>query len=471
MASITARNGKYKVIYNYVDEDGNRKQKWETFQTLPEAKRRKLELEYKALKGEIVIPNCRTLDGLLEEYVTLYGKDKWALQTYDRNVSLINNYINPLIGKVKLEDISIQFLERYYQKLLKTPAVPNVMTGKQDREYVGPSTIRDVHKILRSCFNQAVKWDLMDKNPAVYATVPKYKSQKREIWDADTLVYAMDICEDTQLKLAINLSFSASLRIGEVLGLTWDCLDISEEAIAQNRANLTVNKELQRVTREAIKTLDGKDIILEFPAGRKKGKSILVLKLPKTESSIRKVYLPESVARMLVEYKQEQDELKDFYDQEYTDYNLVLCSGSGSPLSQTQILKKFKKLIRDNNLPPVVFHSLRHSSVTYKLKLNGGDIKSVQGDSGHSQVDMVTDVYSHIIDEDRRKNAALFEEAFYKRKNLNPNVYGIHAQEPAPPKVTVPDNIDPVLLQKVLSNPEMAALVSALARSMEKQTR
>ena len=47
--------------------------------------------------------------------------------------------------------------------------------------------------------------------------------------------------------------------------------------------------------------------------------------------------------------------------------------------------------------------------------------------------------------------------------------HGIHSQEPAPPKVTVPENIDPVLLQKVLSNPEMAALVSALAATMEKQ--
>ena len=59
-----------------------------------------------------------------------------------------------------------------------------------------------------------------------------------------------------------------------------------------------------------------------------------------------------------------------------------------------------------------MFHSLRHTSVTYKLKLNGGDIKAVQGDSGHSQINMVTDVYSHIIDDDRRKNAELFEEAF-----------------------------------------------------------
>ena len=65
------------------------------------------------------------------------------------------------------------------------------------------------------------------------------------------------------------------------------------------------------------------------------------------------------------------------------------------------------------------FHSLRHTSVTYKLKLNGGDIKAVQGDSGHSQINMVTDVYAHIIDDDCRKNAELFEQAFYEKKNLD----------------------------------------------------
>ena len=161
--------------------------------------------------------------------------------------------------------------------------------------------------------------------------------------------------------------------------------------------------------------------------------------------------------------------LKALFGDEFTDYNLVFTATNGRPVENSKIERAMCKLIRDHGLPEVVFHSLRHSSVTYKLKLNGGDIKSVQGDSGHSQVDMVTDVYSHIIDEDRRKNAELFEEAFYKRKNLNPNVYGIHSQEPAPPKVTVPENIDPVLLQKVLSDPEMAALVSALAATMEKQ--
>ena len=86
-----------------------------------------------------------------------------------------------------------------------------------------------------------------------------------------------------------------------------------------------------------------------------------------------------------------------------------------------------KQIIKKEGLPDVVFHSLRHTSVTYKLKLSGGDIKAVHGDSGHAQADMVTEVYGHILDEDRKKNAQLM---------------------------------------KVLGNPEMAALLTSLAKSM-----
>ena len=64
----------------------------------------------------------------------------------------------------------------------------------------------------------------------------------------------------------------------------------------------------------------------------------------------------------------------------------------GLPIGEAAICKRFKKLIKDHDLPEVVFHSLRHTCVTDKLKLNGGDIKAVQGDSGHAQVNMVTDV-------------------------------------------------------------------------------
>ena len=131
--------------------------------------------------------------------------------------------------------------------------------------------------------------------------------------------------------------------------------------------------------------------------------------------------------------------------------------------SELEALVLENNLIKEHNLPPVVFHSLRHTSVTYKLKLNGGDIKAVQGDSGHSQINMVTDVYSHILDDDRRKNAELFEEAFYEKKNLDPQM---HVQQENN-NTTVADEVDPELLAKVLANPEMRALLNSLAKTMK----
>ena len=184
-----------------------------------------------------------------------------------------------------------------------------------------------------------------------------------------------------------------------------------------------------------------------------KNTTLLVLKIPKTESSVRKVFLPRSVAEMLQKWKLKQLNTKAILGEEYNDYNLVMTSEFGSPLESGTIRVSFNKLIEEHHLPKVVFHSLRHSSVTYKLKLNKGDIKAVQGDSGHSQTDMVTDVYSHIIDEDRKKNAELFEDVFYKKNNLDPNM--------------VSEEVDMELLMKALANPEMRALLNSLAKTMK----
>ena len=136
----------------------------------------------------------------------------------------------------------------------------------------------------------------------------------------------------------------------------------------------------------------------------------------------------------------------------------------GLPIADSYIRDQMQKVIDKEGLPDVVFHSLRHTSVTYKLKLSGGDIKAVQGDSGHAQADMVTEVYGHIIDEDRRKNAQLLENAFYNKENLNPD---IHAQKEEENKIAVPDGVDAELLMKVLSNPEMAALLTSLAKTIK----
>ena len=160
MASIVKRNSRYNVVYLYTDAKGVRKQKWESYKTLAEAKTRQKEIEYKTQIGTFVIPQCNTLADLLKEYVALYGKTNWAMSTYASNEGLINNYILPYLGDMKVKDITSRVLEKYYQQLLKTKAVPNVMTGKAKKEFCTTSTVREVHKLLRNCFNQALKWEL-----------------------------------------------------------------------------------------------------------------------------------------------------------------------------------------------------------------------------------------------------------------------------------------------------------------------
>ena len=138
----------------------------------------------------------------------------------------------------------------------------------------------------------------------------------------------------------------------------------------------------------------------------------------------------------------------------------------GLPLGESYIRSKMQDVIDKEGLPDVVFHSIRHTSITYKLKLSGGDIKAVQGDSGHAQADMITEVYGHIMDEDRIRNAQRMEKAFYNKENLNPDIHG-QLEANVGNMVAVPEGINAEALMKVLGNPEMAALLASLAKTVK----
>ena len=177
----------------------------------------------------------------------------------------------------------------------------------------------------------------MDKNPAIDATLPKYKAEEREIWTAEMLMQAIDACENKWLKVAFHLAFAATVRLGELLGLTWDCVDVSEEAIAENRTYIFINKQVERVSRNAVDELDSKEVILIFPSQKKNNKTVRLLKTPKTDTSERKVYIPKFVAQILVDIKKEQDELKDILGSEYQDYNLVMATTFGLPIGDSYL--------------------------------------------------------------------------------------------------------------------------------------
>ena len=56
-------------------------------------------IEEKERKGTLSVPQCERMKDLLDEFVSVYGTEKWAISTFDHNMSLINNYIVPIIGE------------------------------------------------------------------------------------------------------------------------------------------------------------------------------------------------------------------------------------------------------------------------------------------------------------------------------------------------------------------------------------
>lgn len=373
---------------------------------------------------------------------------------YDSQTALIANYINPIIGDMEVQDITTRVVDKYIQTLQKTPSVSR-KNRKARTEFVTNSTIEKIIKLLRCAFKQAVRWELIEKNPFDNVVLPKTEYKKRDIWDAETIRLALDQCTDSKLYIAMNLAFACSLRMGEILGLTWKNVHIEDENIATDNAYIYIEAELARASKQAIETLGEKDIYHIFTPLMPNTSTRIILKKPKIDSSIRKVWLPKTVAYILREWKTSQEELKSFLGDEYQDFDLVVALPNGRPCENRIIEKEFSLLKQKAGLPNVVFHSLRHSSTTYKLKLNHGDLKVTQGDTGHAEIDMITKVYAHILDEDRKINAQKFESAFY----ANPDLRKVTPPQEQPQAQTIDLA---ALIEQLQKSPELANTLAAL---------
>ncbi|MDD8036509.1 MAG: site-specific integrase [Thomasclavelia ramosa] len=450
MASIKKRGNKFIVIYDYDNDLSVRKQKWETFDSFAEANKRKVEIENEKMTGIFVPPSAQNVSEFLDLFVELYGTKKWSLSTYSKSISTINNYIKPYLGDMKVQSLTPLIIEKYYADLKKKPSVKNKVYKTKNN--ISTNTIKQIHKVLRCAFGMAVKWNIIGSNPFERVEPPKHVYAKREIWTSDMILKALNVCEDPKLAIAIHLSFACSLRLGEVLGMQWKNAHISDIDIENDNAYIDVVQELVTVSTDALTALDSKDVIFTFSeyVNKSNRKTKVILKKPKTESSIRRIWLPRTLAKILRKWKDEQLEYKNFFGDEYTDYDLIVCFEDGKQCTHSVIRKGLEKLTKEAELPKVVFHSLRHSSTTYKLKLNHGDIKATQGDTGHSQADMITDVYSHILDEDRKINAQKFDEKFYSNER--------HEQKETSKNL----NID-AIVNELNKNPELLnQLLSAL---------
>ena len=388
MASIVKRNKSFSVVYTSY-EGGKKKQRWETYHSYEAALHRKEQVELIRAKQKERLPNhADNLTELLEEYVELYGRVHWSYSTYTNHVALIQNHILPAFGDMKLTEFSPKTIAVLYSKM-------------RNQENMTPQILSSVHKLLHSAFEQAVLWEYADRNPFHKATLPKAFPCSMEMLSNEEIKRLLQNSGFSLLGIAVHLAFAGSLRKGEILALTWSDVDFGNSTIF-------INKTLKRVRKDAIQALDWNDILYQFPAVFDEGRTAIVLKRPKTRSSVRTVYLPPHVIDLLQDWKKEQTPCgKNVPD-------LVLRYFSGRPLQEEALPRMLERQLLTLGLPKVTFHSLRHSSITYKLILTGGNIKAVQGDSGHAQAEMITERYGHVIDSCRKECAQNFQKEFYE---------------------------------------------------------
>ena len=100
---------------------------------------------------------------------------------YDSNTAIIANYVNPIIGDMEVQAVTTRVVDQYIQTLKKTPAVSK-KHHKARTQCVTDKTIVKIIKVLRCAFKQAVRWELIGKNPFDNVVLPKVEYKKRDIW-------------------------------------------------------------------------------------------------------------------------------------------------------------------------------------------------------------------------------------------------------------------------------------------------
>jgi integrase len=420
MASIVKRGKTYSVVH-YEGEGKERHQIWESGLNYTAAKARKAQLELDQVNNTHIDQTNITVSEFLYEFLEKYGEKKWVASTYDGNTGLLENYVHPYIGDKKMRSIRTKTVDDFYHFLL-TEAEPATNMGKPRRERISPSTIHDIHKVLRCAFNLAVRWEYIAKNPFLNATLPEHREKTRKILTPSQIRKVLAFTNRPEyydyyvIHCAVQLAIACTMRGGEIGGMQWQRLDVQNSA-------LHIDRVIDRVDRKLMEKLPKMSILFKFPNLYPGTRTSIVLKQPKTEGSTRTVIVPEAVIEELLVLKRMQEHLKlELGDDGYMDYDLIICQANGRPLMTEHLNKRFKEVLLEMNDPEIdveeiVFHSIRHTSATEKLSLSQGDFGAVRSAGGWNSLQMLTRRYAnHSFEESQRELARKMDETYYGRE-------------------------------------------------------
>jgi integrase len=347
----------YYVTLNYgTDENGKRTKSTKTFKTKKEAKETLVKFEAAKINGNLVKPSSL----LMEEYFN-YWLDVKSIKCEQTTLygykNIVNKHLIPYFGKFKLQQVTTTHMNKYFKIKLQ--------------EGLSKNTVRKHQDLLKHILNYAVKEDKLTKNPLDKIEPIKKEKKEMNYYNIDQLKKLFSIVEGQRMEIVIKLAGMLGLRREEIAGLKWDMVDFNNKTITISRARTQAGKKY-------------------------------ILKGTKNTSSHRTLHAPQDILNILQDIKDKQDIQKQQLKQAYLDEDYVIAWENGEPIRPNYLSDMFKKIVDDNNLPPLRFHDLRHTfaSVANKLGLNLYDISKTLG---HSQVNTTSNIYTHLFDKTHKK--------------------------------------------------------------------
>ena len=325
------------------------------------------------------------LEGLKPRTVKIYQDD-------------IKNHIKPYLGAVKLGELDTHTVQRYLNKLLSSgKKIPkrdkDGKIVKKDGKTVyetaplSVKTVKNVHECLHGALRQAVVNRYIPLNPADgdFCKLPKAKKAEITPLDEKEIAAFLKAIQGDRFEDAFLVTLFTGLRQGEVLGLTWDCVDF-------DKGILTIDKQMQL---HQDKGISGAYTL----APTKNGKARTITAAPFVMAQLKRRKI-----------KQAEDRLKAGAAWQKSD--LVFTDEIGQHITKPTLYRAFKKSAASIGRPDARFHDLRHSYAVAAIR-SGDDIKTVQGNLGHATAAFTLDVYGHVTDQMKEASTARME-AFIK---------------------------------------------------------
>ena len=394
MAGSIEKRGKdtYRLVYSCgYNLDGSPKKHTKTVHC--SKKEAELELaNFVNLVQNNMIPSGKhiTFADFIEIWKRDYGTKELAPTTYARYVRILETRILPYFGKFALDKIKPTDIMKFYDMLECDTQIRRLKNNKGERltKPLSKKTILEHHRLLRAMLHKAVYWQLIVNNPADRVQPPKTQKPKRRYYDDEQCKYLLEHLKTQEIKykVAIILTIFTGVRLGELMGLEWDDIDLRNGIIS-------INKASQYLSEKGVFT-----------------------KYPKTQTSIRDVAIPTFVISLLQEYQAWYEEQKNDFGELWVNSNRLFIQADGKPMHPNTISKWFVKFVERIGLPVINFHGLRHTNATLLISQNI-DIAVVSARLGHAQISTTFNFYVHPVISHNRIAGNALENLLIPQKN------------------------------------------------------